>query len=1144
MADLQVDPGTLRMRLQELLRLRESGGIDPEQTEALAECCFRLAVVADTPFDESLDLLRRAVRYDGANPKYAYHLARLYFKHGKMEHAASWLILASRLCPTSHRIWCHISLLQKELDRVYSGKPEFEPQALRNRGHKIARAIREGKDEIDPILLDFKPPPSKKAGGDDEQRKESEDPAVAGTEPAAGKARERQLKVRRLMQPGICRWSGVRDLLAEEMLSQAPSKRNLRQIASVLESLADSAVLNHPGARSRFAILAIEWMLGGYPIERLRRMRARIDAGAGSPSLDLLDLVCDLYEAPSTDLPGMIAESLRDGRIPHLLAALIHQRRLLWRSMEFRKIGDYRAARKLLAEVAWGQPGDEDALNVQVRKARDYSRSLNLGVRQLTAEQPPTFEDRVSEDKDAPVSDGASADKRLTELEEAARKLVGLADAAFNLLKQDLEPRVSQIADDAAWSQAVADRTAFDEIIEALTKAGGAGKQGVERLVNTIADLGEEARPKGFSERQERCGKQFGDLMLPGRFKKSLKRVDTALGAVSERFKAVPGPRSEEIKRVLMEIRETTGIEISGDPERDEPAQEPDPPYPTEAVEVVESAEPADPPADAGTSTAETGNATDSGQPAHLRELCRAVDDVDRCVAEIFEKANATFEAYSAYQKLLPSIQAIRMLVQAKQADTLYRLGHRAEARRVWTGILREDRTNCQVLKNIAVSDTGSADVSRSLASWRSYIEILYFYDIVGGSPRAHGSIRALFHRAFGNAYAPAFLFAELDNKWADNVDNLALFSFLASPGRMRNFVNHKMLEFVNTRLSFVSPPLILGVARTDGEQVRTAAKESLGNFLQSVCRTLPERVRDAFVGLAERHIGQAFEACASAKRLTARKDPHYSEEEDAQLQLLKEFVDLKYKLVIAIQKNKDLVKHMESVHFLDELARLDEIPIGQSDGMLRPVAGARGLTPEGACGLMSNELRGRLITNLLELVFSEGDGSDQSIRTRQYRHLVDEWVSRPSFAEYLDFIDDPQHFYPEEVRVAFTDDRSSQQAVEILYGWHQRFPEFTGPVRLLAQLLHAQGKFDEAIRVLTEACDRGFYRKRVVSCYSHRMVCWYHRSAQLTDKTEAKRSAEHALQDALVVIAESDDREEVARAQEIQNNIRQALRA
>ncbi|MDQ3804795.1 MAG: hypothetical protein M3416_13305, partial [Acidobacteriota bacterium] len=526
-----------------------------------------------------------------------------------------------------------------------------------------------------------------------------------------------------------------------------------------------------------------------------------------------------------------------------------------------------------------------------------------------------------------------------------------------------------------------------------------------------------------------------------------------------------------------------------------------------------------------------------------LGALERAIERTDREIARLFKEANDGFAHYSPRARHSPPIQALRITVRAREAETLYRLGHRARARGIWNELLREDRLDLNALKNIAVCDSANSDIAGALTSWRRYAEALYFYDVIGKSPRPHAKARADFHRGFGNAYAPAFLFEKLEAGWADKIDRDAAHSFLGSPGRLRSFVDHKLLEFFNAKLDFRSAPLILGVSRNEGEQVRAAAKESLLAFADGVSGLLPERVRAAFADTSKRHVEEAFAACASAKRRMLKKDVHYSEEEPRQVQLVVDFCHLKYKLFVMVNSDQEFVKHLSSVNFLSQFKRLDAIPLGQSQEFLTPAAISLGLKEPEELTRFMTRLSGHVVFSLLRFIFAgRGDREEDELRKRQYGRLLKVWIKHEAFADFLDRIDDPQDFYPEEVRLAFGTGEIDERVVRILYEWHERYPELTGPARLLALALHEQGKSKETIEVLDRACGLGFHQKGVLSARVSRMFAWYNLGAQSEDRAEVISCLRSSLRDALYVLEHGEEGEEVTRATKIKGEIEQHL--
>lgn len=1058
----------LKGKVEWLRDRQKNGELDSLGREALAEGSFRLALQPDTPVTEGLDLLQRAVRLDGANPKFAYHLARLYFLHDEFVLAARWLEWAHRLCPTSHRIWCHISLLQRELNRKYYGNPDFEADCLKERSDKITAAIRNGQDNLDPVLLDFQPSPSreaqkKSAKSPDLPEEESLNPSSPLADTAASPKSPRL--ARRFLGAQRCRWDGVRDLSLEQVLEGSPSQRNLRQILPVLQQLAEDAS-RQPFGPARLAILAAELLVCGYHPEVVRQLRRQVPLSNPSRSLELLDLICSLFEAREDDLPGLLASALGQGLLPPLLAACIHQRRLLWRPLEFRSLVTYRNARNLLKEASPAVARGEELKEALLEGANEYARKLRQVVQRLVPEKPQPVMVAGFLDEKTEKPDEAEALRLFEALETATGQLQNLKNEALDFLKQKLEPLSKQSEGDAR-TRALTDRQKFTEIQDSLKRAEEYGRQQLDTLAKIITSAGSQVH-SDFGKRKDDCKQELTRLGNPGSFRPILRRIDNKLAAPDspETSEAAPSPELLDILRNIQQF--LPGCHATTQENEEPPPPGPESPPPPEGL--------AEPPA----------LDTDGSAANGLAPLRQALEETETALAKLFQEAYATFAPYSPELRTSPPIQALWRSVRAQEAETRYRLGHQQEARRIWTSLLQEDRLDAGLLKNLAVCSVAEGDLNYGLVAWPAYAEMLYFLDIVSGSPRPRAQSRCDFHRAFGNAHAPAFLWEKLDHNWGNRIDELAMLSFCARPIRVRNFVEQKFLEFLNAKLSFTSPPLLLGVARTEGEQARRHSLDTLLAFTEEVTPLLPPRVQQAFRHLAERHFQQAYEACASARRLTGAKDPNYAAEEKLHLQLLKDFLELKFKLVRASRQNKELVKYMTSVDFFSQLVRLDRIPIGLSHDLLRPVAGSLGLNVETAVDLMERGFCQGILSDLLEFVFTAGDNSmDQTRRDSQYRLLVSQWVKHPALENYLDAIDDgPQRFYPPEVGQAVSeqaiDPSIITNAIAVLFAWHERYVELTTPAVHLAHLLIRAERNEEAIAVLRRCCDHAFHQPRV----------------------------------------------------------------
>ena len=159
-----------------------------------------------------------AIRLDGANPKLPYHVGRLIFTHGPARPGRRAARAGAQICSTSHRIWVHASRSSAS-PRVLPGGRSRRADALDARDG--ARRGRDGRsDRIVPALLDFESSfgrayleelaRSQHGDGQPPRRCRSVDGSDA----------------ERLDSPGRCRWSGVGDLLAEELLEREPTRRN------------------------------------------------------------------------------------------------------------------------------------------------------------------------------------------------------------------------------------------------------------------------------------------------------------------------------------------------------------------------------------------------------------------------------------------------------------------------------------------------------------------------------------------------------------------------------------------------------------------------------------------------------------------------------------------------------------------------------------------------------------------------------------------------------------------------------------------------------------------------------------------------------------------------------------------------------
>ena len=117
-----------------------------------------------------------------------------------------------------------------------------------------------------------------------------------------------------------------------------PSRRGQANLSELLAEITRRRRTRR-GGDGAVATAAIQALVTGYPLAVARPLLEALREDALTAASDLLELVCAVFEADEADVPHMLAGALDAGRIPSLLAAAIHHRRLLWRPMTFATLG-------------------------------------------------------------------------------------------------------------------------------------------------------------------------------------------------------------------------------------------------------------------------------------------------------------------------------------------------------------------------------------------------------------------------------------------------------------------------------------------------------------------------------------------------------------------------------------------------------------------------------------------------------------------------------------------------------------------------------------------------------------------------------------------------------------------------------------
>lgn len=532
--DFQSDPSVLKKKLNLLTNSGNGGTLESDKQEAVAEILFRIAIHTETNPKEAFEKLRKAYKLDGTNPKYAYHLARLYYIHGDFGKSAIWLNKAAELCPTSHRIWTHISLIQKELNNHFKEDSEYEPDELKKVGEKIFDNVKKGIDVFKEELMIFQPHRSI-ASIQSEQRKKQGTSSGVNTsynQEENSDSKKEPTTTERILNKRTCRWTGVYDLEIEALLENLPSERNRDILLPKLEEIL-VLIPNRKRGVSAFVIIAIEWLLSGYPVTTIQRLAKKLPDNQDLKWIALLNHVCELYECDLQKLPEMLGRYLDDGNIPSIIAAIVHKQRLLWHPFNFSKVSSFASAKKLIKEYPTGVSIVVDNFDEDIM---EYIQSLKLLGDSLNPQKKKDIEDLPLNKTEVPEFDLTTSKERLDALTTASEEAIRIKQSAFTFLKESIEVRLINIKNDDDYSRVVQDLSAFRKLTEALSDFAKKGLEKLEVVMKYVATLTDQEVDLSFRSNLGNCKNKYSELVVLGNFQKILIRLEKKLKDSEARF--------------------------------------------------------------------------------------------------------------------------------------------------------------------------------------------------------------------------------------------------------------------------------------------------------------------------------------------------------------------------------------------------------------------------------------------------------------------------------------------------------------------------------------------------------------------------------------------------------------------------------
>lgn len=1153
-----------------LLAAKKKRRLDAHGAAALAECCFRMALSGQRPLLEQIQLLQESVRLDGTNPKFAYHLARLYCLAGNFDAAAQWLRMAVELCPTSHRLWTHVSLLQRELNARYFGNEKFEPNALRGWAETIEAAVASGSDHFDRDLLEFQPPVSRATL--EEQARKAGNNGAPHSEPREKKTNNRQ--IRRIARPNSCRWWGIHALRIEAQLQAAPTKQRLQGLLEPLD-LCAKACFRRPGGAASFGILGVLWVLAGYPAASVVRIAAIHGANWAGPSRELFDTVARLVELPGAALPAALAAALRDKTVPPLLVALIHNRRLLSPIPELRNLAAVRAARRLLADP---RPEREHAA-----EATDLAQKLLNALEAFRPKPSEPLEDIIPE-AGAAVRQPAELIADFEKLEATAPILIATMGNAFAILKSDVAARATA-ATDAASAEAVrSDVKLAEEIVAGLMDASAAGLQRVESACQALFAL--QAAPEDLAPRREECIRCFTTLSQLGNFTRLLQRVRGKVSALPQ-GQAAPG--SPDLQQHLstiasfvkapagnsastLEQARKNADDLTAAADRDwirvkhlvRVHAQNQPPLTAEeraepialrgrlkqtfatakqAIEALISVLAGGALPDADRLAAEEAKARLTSlydrERAFSRNLSKLpVDEIpaaakeqdhpppenrtgltglrlvleyaEREIARVFAALHATFEPYPA-RMIAPAMRDLRYNLRAREAELWYRFGRHERARRMWLRLRREDVLDPALLRNLAVCDSVGGRGATALSAWRGLLDIYYFFDFVEDDLRPRAANRKELHRGLAHANSPGALLLSHEEfgTWYSKNDFIDLIAFLSSPVAVRQFVGHKLLEFFNARLNVNSNRVLLGISQADNPAVRKQSVAKWREFQERIAGLLPSRVRAWVLGIVTRRMEEAIAICDEPQRLSVRHDSTYAADHDHLNQLIVDFSTTRCRLARMLIGAKDLAGQLTSFSGLIELLKLDFAPTDASPGFFEAAAGALSESPEQLLTILTDYAQQFVVGALQFAIDDPTDDSDGTRRRQVFDKMIEQIVPHERLQDVVGIIDNPCRV---RTLVKKWTGEDGEATLEFLRSLHARFPSMAGAaLHLAVKLLQAARDCgpDERQAMAAEAI--AALETGCVSGFYENSIsdCAQQLAALLTEKGEANAAAD-----------------------------------